>query len=63
MMLETDEKYFECPVCGWVISFKFNDDKGKYISMCPYCKNSLEIDKEEYEDDTNDVIEKYFEFE
>ena len=55
--------YFECPNCGWVISFQFHDDEGKYVSMCPFCKNQLEIDKEEFENDKNDYIEKYFEFE
>ena len=43
-----------CPKCGWVISFKFDYDKGKYVSICPYCKDRLEMTKEEYEDDSND---------
>jgi len=54
-------KYFECPNCGWVISFTFKE--GKYTAFCPYCKDRLEIDKEEFENDKNDYIEKYFEFE
>ena len=56
-MVETNDKYFECPKCSWAISFNYDHDKGKYISLCPYCENRLEIDKEEYEDD-----EKTFEF-
>ena len=60
-MLETDEKYWECPICGWVISFRLCD--GKYVSFCPYCENRLEIDKQEFENDKNDYLEKYFEFE
>ena len=59
-MLETDEHYYECPNCGWVISFNFCE--GKYISMCPFCENRLEIDKEEFENEENDSLEKYFEF-
>lgn len=57
-MVETDEKYFECPRCGWVISFRFDYEKREYISICPFCGNKLEMDKEEYE---NDDIEIYFE--
>jgi len=56
-MVETDERHFECPKCGWVISFRFDYRKNKYISTCPYCMNRLEMDKEEYED--NDM-EYYF---
>jgi len=51
-MVAIDEKYYECPKCGWVLTFRLVNDK--YISTCPYCKNRLEIDKEEYEDDNND---------
>ena len=51
-MVATDDKRFECPKCGWLISFRLVNDK--YVSLCPYCKNRLEIDKEEYEDDSND---------
>jgi len=57
-MVATDDKYFECPNCGWAISFKFDYDKYKYVSMCPYCKNMLEMTKEEYEDDEGEI---YFE--
>jgi len=59
-MLETDEQYFECPVCGWVISFTFIE--GRYVSFCPYCKDKLIISKEEFENEENDSLEKYFEF-
>lgn len=57
-MVTTDDRYFECPKCGWVLSFRYDSDKGKYVSMCPFCKNILEIDKEEYE---RDNLEIYFE--
>jgi transcription elongation factor Elf1 len=56
-MVEEDE-YFECPVCGWFISFRFDYDKQRYISFCPYCQNRLEMDKEEMEKEE----ETYFEF-
>ena len=56
-MTETDDRYFECPECNWAISFKFDYDKWKYVSTCPYCKNVLEIEKEEFEKDN---IEIYF---
>ena len=59
-MVETSEKYFECPVCGWLISFHFIE--GKYVSFCPYCQERLEISKDEFENEENDSIEKYFEF-
>jgi len=59
-MVETSEKYFDCPVCGWLILFHFIE--GKYISFCPYCKDRLEISKEEFENEENDSFEKYFEF-
>ena len=57
-MVTTDDRYFTCPKCGWVLSFHFDSNKGKYVSLCPYCKDRLEIDKIEYE---NDNIEIYFE--
>ena len=59
-MTETDDKYWECPVCGWVISFTLKGDK--YVSLCPYCQNRLEIDKEEFENNSDDSIERFFEF-
>ena len=61
-MEATDEQYWECPVCGWVIKFRFDYEKGNYVSLCPYCKDRLEISKDEYEDESNDSIEKFFEF-
>jgi len=59
-MLETDEQYFECPVCGWAISFRFIE--GNYVSFCPYCKDKLEISKKEFENEENDSLERFFEF-
>jgi len=50
-MVNCEDRYFECPKCSWAISFHYNYDKGIYTSLCPYCKNKLEIDKNEYEDD------------
>ena len=54
-MVATDSNYYECPKCHWVISFRLVNNK--YVSLCPFCKNVLEIDKEEYE---RDNIEIYF---
>ena len=48
-MVEIDDRYFECPKCGWALTFRLVNDK--YISLCPFCKNRLEITREEYEDD------------
>jgi len=59
-MSEINNKYFECPVCQWAISFKFNYDKYKYMSTCPYCKNELEMEKEEYENDEEVYFKKEF---
>ena len=56
-MLDTDDKYFECPKCGWVISFHYDNEKEKYVSLCPYCGGKLEVEKDEYE---KDDIEIYF---
>ena len=56
-MVTTDDRHYTCPNCGWVISFRYDSDNWKYVSLCPYCKNRLEIDKDEYE---NDDIEIYF---
>ena len=54
-----DDSYYECPVCGWVISFKLEGDR--YVSFCPYCKNRLEISREEFErDNTYIYFEKDF---
>ena len=55
-MVETDDKYFECPKCGWAISFRFDGDK--YVSLCPFCKNRLEIEKEEFERDDTEIYFK-----
>ena len=59
-MSEINNKYFECPECQWAISFKFNYDKYKYMSTCPYCKNELEMEKEEYENDEEVYFRKEF---
>ena len=48
-MVETDDRYFECPKCGWALTFRLVNDK--YISLCPFCENRLEMTREEYEDD------------
>ena len=57
-MVETSEKYFECPVCGYPISFRFDYDINQYVAMCPYCEGRLLMDKEEYEADDDEI---YFE--
>jgi len=57
-MEATEDKYFECPYCGFAISFHYDYSKGKYVSMCPFCQNRLEIVKEEFE---RDDVEIYFE--
>ena len=59
-MLETDERYYECPNCGWVISFRFIE--GNYVSFCPYCQERLIISKEDFENEENDSLERFFEF-
>jgi len=61
-MPEIDDYYFECPFCHYIIKFRYDEEIEKYVSMCPYCENYLEIDKDEYEDDSEDIEEKYFEF-
>lgn len=53
-MVETDDRYYECPKCGWAICFRLKGNK--YVSMCPYCKYILEIDKEEYEEERESFI-------
>ncbi len=53
----TDDRYFECPRCEWPISFRFDYNKGRYTSLCPYCKDRLIIEKEEFE---RDNLEVYF---
>jgi uncharacterized Zn finger protein (UPF0148 family) len=55
-MVETDDRFYECPKCGWVLTFKLVKDR--YTSLCPYCKDRLEIDKNEFE---RDDLEIYFE--
>ena len=51
-MVATDDKYWECPTCGFMLTFRLKGDK--YVSLCPMCENRLEMTKEEYEDDSND---------
>ena len=54
-MTGTDDQYYECPNCGFMLTFHLKGDK--YTSYCPFCKNRLEIDKEEFE---KDDTEYYF---
>ena len=61
-MPEVEDQYFEGPFCHYIIKFRYDEEIEKYVSMCPYCENYLEIDKDEYEDDSEDREEKYFEF-
>ena len=61
-MIDSEGQFYECPVCSYYISFRYDDGKGKYVSFCPYCKERLEIEKNEFENDSNDSIERYFEF-
>lgn len=58
-METANKKYWECPKCGWAISFILKGDI--YTSFCPFCRGRLEITKEEYENEENDKIEYYFE--
>ncbi len=60
-MKMTDERYWECPNCGFAISFTLKGDI--YTSFCSFCRDRLEITKEEYENEENDGLERYFEFE
>ena len=62
-MTDSEEQFYECPICSYYIKFRYDDGIGKYVSFCPYCKERLEIDKNEFENDSNDSIERYFEFE
>ena len=48
-MLETKDRFFECQYCGMPINFYFNYTKNKYVSLCPYCNNRLEMEINEYE--------------
>jgi len=57
-MIETDNKYFECPKCGFMLTFHYNAKKKVYVSFCPFCKSRLEMDKEEYERDNEIYFEK-----
>lgn len=56
-MVETDDRYYTCPKCEWPIHFYYNYDKGVYTSLCPFCKDRLEMDKKEFE---RNNIEVYF---
>lgn len=51
-MVSTSDKFWECPKCGWALTFRLVNDK--YVSLCPMCENRLEITKAEYEDDSKD---------
>ena len=59
-MSEINNKYFECPECGCAMAFELNYDKNKYVSTCPFCKNELEIEKEEFEREGEVIREIYF---
>ena len=48
----TDTQYLDCPVCGLTLLFRYDEELGKYIALCPYCEEYYEIE-----------IERYFEFE
>lgn len=40
---------FFCPYCNSPLKFHYNNERNLYRTVCPYCKNVLEIEKEEYE--------------
>ena len=52
-----EKQIFECNYCGFYLQFNFDEKKNCYVSTCPYCGTSFEIEKEEYEKDR----EYYFE--
>lgn len=47
--MSIDYECYECPYCGWLLTFKFDEDK--YKATRPFCNNPLEIEKEEFEKD------------
>jgi len=55
-MEATEDKYFECPQCGFMLIFHLKGDK--YVSYCPFCKGRLEITKEEYEQENEVYFDK-----
>lgn len=57
-MVDCEDRYFECPVCGFAIKFRYDYIAGNYTSLCPYCEGKLTIEKNEFEQDR---LEIYFE--
>jgi len=47
-MTDTDTQYLGCPVCGYVLLFRYDEKLGKYIALCPYCEDYYEIETERY---------------
>ena len=41
--------YFECPKCGFVLTFVLSNKLQKYVSICPYCNLMLEMEVRELE--------------
>lgn len=52
--MEAIDEYFECPQCGFMLTFRLKGDK--YVSYCPYCQGRLEMSKEEYEKDDGNTF-------
>ena len=59
-MTMANNKFWECPKCSCSIAFELNYDESKYVSLCPFCENELEVEREEFERDNEDYIEIYF---
>ena len=59
-MTGKNKLYIECPVCGCMTSLRYDVDRQVYVSKCPNCGLLLEMEKEEYERDSEDIREIYF---
>lgn len=52
--------YFECPECGWFLTFRYDNEKNIYRAVYSFCENIFEIEKEEFEKDTEIYFKQEF---
>jgi len=51
-----NKSFYECPYCGILLDYRYNEQSGKYLYYCPNCRDWYA----DYEIEPDEVDSEYF---